>query len=242
MCANVARLIVYLEDWYCHLSYNPSISSATTYECSRLLAQLYFCFRHQSSTKESLISRFLGFALSYLKLLHTCTYGGTSATTKTRYNIDSTTDAATGHYCWNFVSQTTKHQQRKRRQFWVYVYSSRVTFQLMFMHACVSIERLLWPVMWAVVASYDRLYDRSPISTTSSKIINHLLSHDRSFRILFDRTTNVPPTVRSSTTYRRAIASENRVDWLYFDLLSLVARFQNCAIRCDWGFSDKNEY
>jgi hypothetical protein len=32
-----------------------------------------------------------------------------------------------------------------------------------------------------------------------------------------------------------AIVSENRVDWLYFDLLSLVARFQNRAIRCDWG-------
>jgi hypothetical protein len=34
-----------------------------------------------------------------------------------------------------------------------------------------------------------------------------------------------------------AIASENRVDWSYFDLLSQVARFQNRAIRCDWGLS-----
>jgi hypothetical protein len=36
-----------------------------------------------------------------------------------------------------------------------------------------------------------------------------------------------------------AIASGNRVDWSYFDLLSLVARFQNRAIRCDWGFTDR---
>jgi hypothetical protein len=34
-----------------------------------------------------------------------------------------------------------------------------------------------------------------------------------------------------------AIVSENRVDWSYFDLLSLVVRVQNRAIRCDWGFT-----
>jgi hypothetical protein len=34
-----------------------------------------------------------------------------------------------------------------------------------------------------------------------------------------------------------AVANENRVDWSYFDLLSLVARFQNRAIQCDWGLS-----
>jgi hypothetical protein len=36
-----------------------------------------------------------------------------------------------------------------------------------------------------------------------------------------------------------AIASENRGDWSYFDLLSVVARFQNRAIRCDWGLTTK---
>jgi hypothetical protein len=63
----------------------------------------------------------------------TCSYGGTSATIKTRYNIDSTTDAATGYYCWN-VSQTTKTSStKKRRQLWVHLYSLRATFQLMFL-------------------------------------------------------------------------------------------------------------
>ena len=119
--AIVARLIVQLEDWYCHLSYNPTISGATTYDCSRLVAQPHFCFRHQSSTnyklsKEFLIACFWGFASSYLKFVHTCSYGGTSATTTTIYNIDSTTDAATatGYYCWNFVSQTTKTSSTKK--------------------------------------------------------------------------------------------------------------------------------
>jgi hypothetical protein len=50
------------------------------------------------------------FLVSYLKLVHACSYGGTRNTTKTRYNTDSTTDAATAteYYCWNVVSQTTK--------------------------------------------------------------------------------------------------------------------------------------
>jgi hypothetical protein len=50
-------------------------------------------------------------ALSYLKLVHTCSYGGTSATTKTRYNIDSTTDAATA--TGYVVFQTTKTASTK---------------------------------------------------------------------------------------------------------------------------------
>jgi hypothetical protein len=39
----------------------------------------------------------LFFALSYLKPVHTCNYGSTSATTKTRYiiHVDSAMDAAT---------------------------------------------------------------------------------------------------------------------------------------------------
>ena len=53
----------------------------------------------------------LGFCII---LLEACSYGGTSATTKTRYNIDSTTDAATNFYCWNFVSQTTKTSSTKK--------------------------------------------------------------------------------------------------------------------------------
>ena len=36
-----------------------------------------------------------------------------------------------------------------------------------------------------------------------------------------------------------AIASEDRANWSYFDLLFPVVWFQNRAIRCDWGFTDR---
>ena len=135
-----------------------------------------------------------------------------------------------------YLRRQKHHQQRKRRQFWVHVYSLRATFQLMFTHDCVSIERLLWPVVWAVVASYDWLHDRSLIATTCSTIINRTI--DRILFYLIVRLMNHQPydhlqPIAGQSQY--AIASKNRDDWSYFDLLSLVARSQNRAIRCDWG-------
>jgi hypothetical protein len=108
----------------------------------------------------------------------------------------------------------------------------------MFTHDCVSIEQLLWPVVWAVVASYDWLHDRSLIATTYSTIINRTIDLFPFYLIV--RLMNHQPydnlqPIAGQSQY--AIASENRVDWSYFDLLSLVARFQNRAIRCDWGFN-----
>jgi hypothetical protein len=74
-----------------------------------------------------------------------------------------------------YLKRQKHHQQRKRQQFRVHIYSSRATFQLMFTHDCVSIEKLLWPVVWAVVARYDWLHDRSLIATTCSTIINRTI-------------------------------------------------------------------
>jgi hypothetical protein len=139
-----------------------------------------------------------------------------------------------------YLKRQKHHQQRKRRQFWVHVYSSRATFQLMFTHDCVSIsiERLLWPVVWAVVASYNWLHDRSLIATTCSTIINrtiNLFQFNLIIRLMNHQPYDHLQPIAGQSQY--AIASENRVDWSYFDLLSLVARFQNRAIRCDWGLN-----
>jgi hypothetical protein len=49
--------------------------------------------------------------LGFCILVHTCSYGGTSATTKTRYDIDSTTYTATGYV----VFQTTKTASTKEK-------------------------------------------------------------------------------------------------------------------------------
>jgi hypothetical protein len=136
-----------------------------------------------------------------------------------------------------YLKRQKHHQQRKHRQIWVHAYSSRATFQLMFTHDCVSIERLLWPVVWAVVASYDWLHDRSLITTTCRTIINRTIDLFLSYFIV--RLMNHQPYdhlqhIAGQSQY--AIAIENRVDWSYFDLLSLIARYQNRAIQCDWGF------
>jgi hypothetical protein len=123
-----------------------------------------------------------------------------------------------------------KHQQRKRRQFWELIYS----FNSCFAHDFVSNERLLWPVVWAVVASYDWLHDRSLIATTSSTIINHtidLFLFHLIVRLMYHQPYDPLKSIAGESQY--TIASKNRVDWSYFALLSLVARFQNRAIPCD---------
>jgi hypothetical protein len=38
---------------------------------------------------------------------------------------------------------------------------------------------------------------------------------------------------------QNSIIDEDRADWSYLDHLSLVARFQNRAIWCDWDFTNK---
>jgi hypothetical protein len=123
-----------------------------------------------------------------------------------------------------------KHQQRKRRQFWVHVYSSRVTFQLMFTHDFVSIEQLLRPVVWTVVASYNWKYDQSLIATTSSTIINRtidLFLFHLIVRLMYHR---------SSTTYRRGVAIHDRL-WKSCRLVVFRSFVISRAIRCDWGFT-----
>jgi hypothetical protein len=138
VCAIVVRLIVQIEDLWCHLLYNLMISSATTCDWIRLVAQPYFrwCLSWPS------FGRTIG--------------------------------------CWVPKGSTITH-------YW----------------------------------SYDRthLCDCAATRTISRTIVcNHLQ----------------PRRFLKQSHY--AIALEDRADWSYFDNLSLVVRFQNRAIRCDWSF------
>jgi hypothetical protein len=227
-------------DW----SYNWKIVVATYCTTPRSVVQLLTtvadCLHSLTFIFVTNLARFLKNSLSHASgVLHDltrCIYGGTSATTKTRYNVDSTTNAATatGYYCWNVVYQKTKTLTKKTST----ILGACLQFQRMFMHDFVSIERLLWPVVWAVVASYDWLHDRSLIATTSSTIVNcttDLFLFHFIVRLMYHQPYDPLQPIAGESQY--AIASENRVEWSYFALLSLVARFQNRAIRCDWGLS-----
>jgi hypothetical protein len=110
-----------------------------------------------------------------------------------------------------------RHEKRKRREFWVHVYSLRAMFQLMFTHDCVSIKRLLWEVVWVVAteASNDWLHNQSLIATTSTCSIRLLVIFNRTIDLFqfylitwlmyhqpYDYLQPIAGKHRSSTTYR----------------------------------------